>query len=165
MEKSLRAKVQLTRPSQFLAFGFGSGLSPIMPGTAGSLAAIPVVWAMSFLPMYAYILVTLVSFIVGIKVCQIASDVLGVDDHGAIVWDEIVGMMLVFIAVPITWYSLLIGFVVFRFFDMLKPWPISVLDKNLHGGLGIMLDDIAAGAVTLIIMHALIYFNLLMWPF
>lgn len=155
MEPTLRAKVKLSRPSHFLGFGFGSGLVPFMPGTMGSLAAIPLIIAMSYLPLYAFVIITLVSAIAGIKICDKCSSDLGVHDHGAIVWDEIAGMMIVFIAIPVSWHSLLIGFLLFRVFDILKPWPISFFDKNIHGGLGIMLDDLVAGALVLLCMHVI----------
>ncbi|MFT6269765.1 MAG: phosphatidylglycerophosphatase A [Alphaproteobacteria bacterium] len=159
MEKSLKAKVNLLHPAHFLGFGFGSGLFPLMPGTMGSLAAIPLIIAMSYLAIIPYMIVTLIVAIVGIYICQKVTDDLGVHDHGAIVWDEIAGMMIVFIAVPISWHSLLIGFLLFRFFDIIKPWPISFLDKNVHGGWGIMVDDLVAGALSLICLHS-IYFGL-----
>ena len=76
-------------------------------------------------------------------------------DHGSIVWDEIAGMMIVFIAVPISWHSVLVGFVLFRFFDILKPWPISFLDKNVHGGWGIMVDDLLAGVFSLACLNGI----------
>jgi phosphatidylglycerophosphatase A len=158
MEKALKQKVNLSHPAHFLGFGFGSGLIPLMPGTMGSIAAIPIIIGMSFLPLWAYLVVTLVSAIVGIKICQKLSDDLGVHDHGSIVWDEIAGMMIVFIAVPITWYSVLVGFILFRLFDIWKPWPISFLDKNVHGGWGIMVDDLVAGLIALLILHACLYF-------
>ena len=158
MQKSLKANVKLSHPAHFLGFGFGSGLVGFMPGTMGSLAAIPLVWGMSFLPLWAYLLLTLLSVVVGISICQKVSDDLGVHDHGAIVWDEIAGMMIVFIAVPITWHSLLIGFILFRIFDILKPWPISFLDKSVHGGWGIMVDDVVAGLFSLALLHAIYYF-------
>lgn len=153
MEKSLRAKVKLYHPMHFLGFGFGTGLSPIMPGTMGSLAAIPLLILMSPLSLMPYLFITFVAALVGISICQKVSDDLGVHDHGAIVWDEIAGMMVVFIAIPISWHSLLIGFVLFRIFDIAKPWPISFLDKNVHGGWGIMVDDLVAGIMALVCLH------------
>ncbi|MGB3725527.1 MAG: phosphatidylglycerophosphatase A [Glaciecola sp.] len=156
MESALRHKVKLTHPAHFLGFGFGSGLIPFMPGTMGSLAAIPLIVAMSYLSLYGFIAVTVASVLVGIWICDKAAADLGVHDHGAIVWDEIAGMMIVFIAIPLSWHSLLIGFLLFRFFDILKPWPISFLDKHIHGGLGIMVDDLVAGAASLACLH-LIY--------
>lgn len=157
MDKTLKTKVNLTKPSHFLGFGFGSGLIPLMPGTMGSLAAIPLVLMMSYLPLIAYIITTFVAAVVGILICQKVSDDLGVHDHGSIVWDEIVGMMIVFIAVPISWHSILLGFILFRIFDILKPWPISFFDKNVHGGWGIMVDDIIAGVFSLVCLNGIYY--------
>lgn len=159
MDKSLKAKINLLHPAHFLGLGFGSGLVPFMPGTMGSLAAIPVVIAMSYLALIPYILLSAVACVAGIYICQKVSDDMGVHDHGSIVWDEIAGMMIVFIAVPISWHSVLMGFILFRFFDILKPWPISFLDKNIHGGWGIMVDDLVAGVFSLICLH-LIYLGL-----
>lgn len=155
MQKDLREKVNLRRPTHFLGFGFGSGLLPHMPGTMGSLAAIPVVVLMSHLALAPYLGLTVLASVLGVFICQKVSDDLGVHDHGAIVWDEIVGMMIVFIAIPISWHSLLLGFILFRFFDIVKPWPISYLDKNVHGGLGIMVDDLLAGVMSLGALHGI----------
>jgi len=161
MDKKQRAKVRLTHPSHFLGFGFGSGLIPFMPGTMGSLAAIPLILLMSLLPLAIYIAITLFAAIAGIFICQKVSDDLGVHDHGSIVWDEIAGMMIVFIAIPISWHSVLLGFVLFRIFDILKPWPISFLDKHVHGGWGIMVDDLLAGVFSLIFLQAI--YTVLNW--
>jgi phosphatidylglycerophosphatase A len=155
MHKSLRTKVNLLHPAHFLGFGFGSGLIPLMPGTMGSLSAIPVIIIMSTVDIIPYMVITILAAVVGISICQKVSDDLGVHDHGSIVWDEIAGMMIVFIAIPISWHSLLIGFLLFRFFDILKPWPISFLDKNVHGGWGIMVDDLVAGVFSLLCLHAI----------
>lgn len=153
MEKALAKKVKLSHPAHFFGFGFGSGLIPLMPGTMGSIAAIPVIVAMSYLALPYYLILTVFSAVIGILICQKVSHDLGVHDHGSIVWDEIAGMMIVFIAIPISWHSLLIGFLLFRFFDILKPWPISFLDKHVHGGFGIMIDDLVAGLFSLILLH------------
>jgi len=103
---------------------------------------------MSYLSSGTYLVLTIVAFIGGIKICEAATRDLGVHDHGGIVWDEIVGMMIPFIFVPMSMASLVIGFSLFRFFDILKPWPIRQLDRNVHGGFGIMLDDLIAGLFT-----------------
>lgn len=153
MEKHLRAKVNMLKPTHFLGFGFGSGLIPFMPGTMGSLAAIPLILLMSLLPLWAYLMITLVSCVLGVVICQKVSDDLDVHDHGAIVWDEIAGMMIVFIALPITWQSVLFGFILFRILDIVKPWPIRYFDKNVQGGWGIMVDDLIAGAIVLVVMQ------------
>ena len=135
----------LKRPVCFLGLGFGSGLAPKAPGTFGTLAAIPIYWLIKDLPLAIYLAITLVAFIAGIWICQQSADWLGKDDPSAVVWDEIVGYLITMIAAPSGWQWLLLGFVLFRFFDILKPWPISWADKSLHGGMGIMVDDVIAG--------------------
>ena len=139
----------LTRPAQLLALGFGSGLAPKAPGTFGTVAAIPFFLLMLYLPAWDYLLTTVICGVLGVYICQIAADQLGVHDHPAIVWDEFVGLWisltpLVFMG--FSWYGLMVGFILFRFFDIVKPWPISYIDKHVGGGVGIMLDDVVAGA-------------------
>jgi phosphatidylglycerophosphatase A len=158
MDKHLRAKVSLKNPWHFAAFGFGAGLIPFMPGTFGSLVAIPLLIAMSYLNDYWFISITVLSFILGIKICQKASDAMGMHDHGSIVWDEIAGMFVTFLFIPISITTLVAGFLLFRLFDILKPWPIRVFDKNVHGGFGIMIDDIVAGAMACICLHLILYY-------
>ena len=128
-----------------LAFGFGSGLSPKAPGTMGTLAAIPLWWLLAQLPLGTYLIVVLIAAVAGILICGRAADRLGVHDHGGIVWDEFVGFWIAMAALPVTWQSLILGFVLFRLFDILKPWPISWLDRRVSGGFGIMIDDVIAG--------------------
>ncbi len=155
MDKELRKKVNLLKPSHFLGFGFGSGLIPLMPGTMGSLAALPLVAVCaSYLPLSIYLALTAIIIVLGVWICEQTSNDLGLHDHGSIVWDEIAGMFVTFIAIQLSWHSLLLGFILFRFFDILKPWPIKWLDKHVHGGFGIMLDDIVAGLFSLICLHA-----------
>jgi len=138
-------KQLLRSPTLLLAFGFGSGLSPKAPGTIGTIAAIPLWWLLAQLPLASYLIVVLVSAIIGIYICGAAAKTLGVHDHGGIVWDEFVGFWIAMAALPVTWTSLILGFVLFRFFDIVKPWPISWLDKKVSGGFGIMIDDVIAG--------------------
>lgn len=151
-------KQLMTNPVAFLAFGFGSGLVPKVPGTAGTVAALPFFLWFQSLSFYTYIAVIIVSAIVGIWLCAKTSRWLGVHDHGGIVWDEFVGMWITMIALPFTWPWLLAGFVLFRFFDMLKPWPISIADKSIHGGFGIMFDDVLAGLAACGCLHIAYYF-------
>jgi len=147
----------LRDPILFAAFGFGSGLSSKAPGTVGTLVGILFVLAFAVLPNWAYLLVTALLFVFGIWLCELASRKLGVHDHGGIVWDEIVGLMITMIAVPISWWTLLAGFVLFRFFDILKPWPVKVADKRIGGGFGIMVDDLLAGLYALLVLHGLLW--------
>lgn len=151
--------LSMKNPWHLLATGFGSGLSPVVPGTMGTLAAIPLYFLMAQLPLYLYVAVIIAAGIIGVKICQVATDDMKVHDHGAIVWDEFVGFWITMLVVPMLkipaseWKWVLTGFVLFRFFDMVKPWPISWLDKRIHGGLGIMIDDIVAGAMAGIALY------------
>ncbi len=156
--KDLLQRVRLSKPSHLLAFGFGSGLARFMPGTFGSLAAIPFVYALSFLPLWGYLLLTLLATLVGIWICDVAAEDLKVHDHPSIVWDEFAGMFITFIAIPLNPLSLILGFALFRFFDIVKPWPIRWADKQVEGGLGIMLDDVIAGVFAAVALHAVLFF-------
>jgi phosphatidylglycerophosphatase A len=151
-------KQLLQRPTAFLAYGFGSGLAPKAPGTFGTLAAIPVFYLMQSLSMTSYLLLTVLFFFLGIWFCQKTVDWLQQDDPSAIVWDEIVGFLITKIAAPSGWLWILLGFVLFRVFDILKPWPVSLADKRLHGGFGVMLDDVIAGLYALLILQLIAYF-------
>ena len=149
MQKSFNLK----SPVQFLALGFGSGLAPKAPGTFGTLAALPCYLLCSYLPdLYLGILIIFMS-IIGIYLCGKTAEAVGVDDHPAIVWDEFVGIFITLYLTELTWLTVLVGFLLFRFFDILKPWPISVADKKLHGGFGIMLDDILAGLAAFVCLQ------------
>lgn len=142
-----------TSPIQFLAFGFGSGLSPKAPGTFGTVAALPLYWLVMDLPLLQYTLVLLAAGLAGIYICGRASEMLGVHDHPGIVWDEIVGFGVTLWAVPAQWPWILAGFVLFRIFDIAKPWPIGWVDRHVHGGAGIMVDDVIAGVFACALLH------------
>ncbi len=144
---------RIANPIHFLALGFGSGLLPKAPGTFGTLAAIPLYLLLAPTSMSIYLTVVIIMSIAGIYICGKAAEDAGVHDHGAIVWDEIVGFLITMFLVPLSWQSVIVGFVLFRIFDIFKPWPISFIDKKVHGGLGIMLDDIIAGFAALVCMH------------
>ena len=143
----------LRNPMQFLAFGFGSGLSPKAPGTAGTLVAIPIYLVIADLSLLHYTLFIAVTSLLGIWICGVASRQLNVHDHPGIVWDEFVGYWITMWAVPADWTWIIAGFVAFRVFDIVKPWPISVLDRRVGGGLGIMVDDMLAGVMACITVH------------
>jgi phosphatidylglycerophosphatase A len=143
----------LKKPVQFLALGFGSGLAPKAPGTFGTLAAIPIFLLLTMLTPLYYMIAVIIMSIAGIYICGKAADDVGVHDHPSIVWDEFVGYFITMFMVPISWQSVLVGFLLFRFFDIFKPWPISFIDKKVSGGFGIMLDDVIAGVFALIIMQ------------
>ena len=160
MDRHIRKRVSLANPVHFLALGFGSGLAPKAPGTFGTLAAIPLVCLLAYsTSLSGYLLVTFVASIVGIWLCGKTAKDMMVHDDSSIVWDEIAGLLITMIAVPLSWQSLLLGFVLFRLFDILKPWPISYLDARVHGGFGIMIDDVLAGFFALILMHLTLYFG------
>ncbi|ELO1780746.1 phosphatidylglycerophosphatase A [Vibrio fluvialis] len=149
-----KSRLSMTNPWHLLATGFGSGLSPVVPGTMGTLASVPFYLLLAQLPLMLYIVVVIAASLIGIKICQVTSDDMQVHDHGSIVWDEFAGFWITMLIVPVLqlpvfeWKWLLAGFVLFRFFDMVKPWPIGWLDKRVHGGLGIMLDDLVAGVMS-----------------
>lgn len=146
-------QIALKTPSGLLAFGFGSGLSPYAPGTAGTIAAIPFAIALKNLDGFWFWLVLVTAFVLGVWVCGRVSEKMGVHDHGGIVWDEMVGYWLAVAFVPAQWEWLLAAFIGFRFFDILKPWPIKQLDKNVSGGLGIMIDDVLAAIYTMALLR------------
>ncbi len=144
-------------PIHLLAFGLGSGAAPVAPGTFGTLAAIPLYLVVQSLSSLHYLLLVAGLFVVGIWLCDKTSRDLGVHDHGGIVWDEWVGFLLTLWMAPQGWYWLLAGFVLFRLFDILKPWPIGWLDRQVSGGLGIMLDDLLAGLFGFLVLQAAVY--------
>lgn len=149
-------KQLFANPNHFFAFGFGSGLAPKAPGTFGTLAAVPIYWLIQDLNWPLYLSWLLVTFALGVLWCDRSSKALGVHDHGGIVWDEFVGYWITMFMAPAGWLWIIIGFVLFRLFDIVKPWPIRWLDQKVHGGFGIMLDDLAAGifaAVCLQLLH------------
>ncbi len=155
------SKAVFSDPAMLLAFGLGSGLSRIMPGTMGTLAALPFYLLLAKLDLVFYTLVVIGAFVFGVWLCAYASKKLGVHDHSGIVWDEFVGYWLTMLAIPLNWKTVLVGFVLFRFFDMLKPWPISLADKYLHGGFGIMFDDILAGVAAWACLYTLVSYGVL----
>ncbi len=143
--KQLTAGQIMRDPILFLAFGFGSGLAKKAPGTCGTLAAVPLYWVLAqFDNALIYSSVTLMVTLLGITICGVAADKLGEHDFGGIVWDEIAGYLITLWWVPFSWSMLVVGFVLFRIFDILKPWPIKWIDAKVQGGLGIMLDDVLA---------------------
>jgi phosphatidylglycerophosphatase A len=154
----LSAKRILSNPVHCLAFGFGSGLAPKAPGTFGTLAAVPLFLLLSYLSFSEYLFVVIFASIVGIYFCGKTAEDLKVHDHPGIVWDEFAGFWITMIAVPVSWWSVLLGFALFRLFDIWKPWPIKWVDQHVDGGVGIMLDDVLAGLLALGVMHLLINF-------
>lgn len=147
----------MTDPVHFLAFGFGTGLSPKAPGTVGSLVAFPFFALMHGWDVFAYAAALLLLFGVGVYLCGESARRLGEEDYGGIVWDEIVGMLITLYGLPWAWEWLLLGFVLFRFFDIVKPWPVSWSDRCVKGGLGIMLDDVLAGVYAALVIQGIQY--------
>jgi phosphatidylglycerophosphatase A len=145
----------LLHPVDLLALGFGSGLVPKGPGTAGTVVAIPVYLLMESLPVNFYIALVLALFLAGIPVCAHTAQRMGVHDHPGIVWDEIVGYLVTMTFAPAGWLWIAIGFVLFRLFDILKPWPIKWLDRKVGGGFGIMVDDLLAGIAAAVVLYLL----------
>lgn len=144
-------------PVHFLAFGLGSGAAPWAPGTVGTAAAvIPYLLWIQFLSPVWFLALLAVTFVIGVWLCERTSEDLGVHDHSGIVWDEFVGYWLTMFLAPQGWEWALVGFVLFRFFDVLKPWPVKWADRRVAGGFGIMIDDVLAGIYAWICMLILI---------
>ncbi|WP_456376523.1 phosphatidylglycerophosphatase A family protein [Thiolapillus sp.] len=143
----------LKNPVHFLAFGFGSGCAPVAPGTWGTLVAVLLYLPLSLLPLLPYVLVTAAVAVVGIWLCGRTAADLQEHDHPGIVWDEFAGFFVTMIAAPSGWQWIVAGFLLFRLFDIWKPWPIRVLDRRVSGGFGIMVDDLLAGVYALILLQ------------
>ncbi len=148
----LTPKQILTDPVLFLAFGFGSGLAKKAPGTCGTLAAVPLYCLLAQTGNLFYCLATLIVTIGGIWICDIAANKLGEHDFGGIVWDEVAGYLITLLSIPFSLKTVVLGFILFRFFDILKPWPIKVADRRVKGGFGIMLDDVLAGILANLVL-------------
>ncbi len=136
----------------FIAQGVYSGRVPKAPGTAGTLAGVLLYLAISGFSAEVYGALCVALFFIGIPIAGRAETVLGRTDHPSIVIDEIAGFLIAMVLVPATWYSVIAAFVLFRFFDIVKPWPLKRI-QDLHGGLGVMLDDIGAGIYTNIVLQ------------
>ena len=143
----------LKDPVHLLALGFGSGLAPVAPGTFGSLVGAAAVLLVHPLPLMAELAAIAVAFVAGIWICGESARRLGVHDHPGIVWDEITGMLITMILAPEGWIWLAAGFVLFRFFDILKPWPVGALERGIPGAFGVMVDDLVAGVMALALLQ------------
>ncbi len=144
-------------PVHFAAFGFGSGAAPVAPGTFGTLMGVALYLHLPALSWPLYLLFLLAATLVGIWLCERTTRDIGVHDHGGIVWDEFVGYWITMFLAPAGWWWILVGFVLFRFFDIVKPWPIRWLDQHVKGGFGVMIDDVLAGVMALICLQAAAY--------
>jgi phosphatidylglycerophosphatase A len=146
----------VSHPAHFVALGFGSGLAPVAPGTFGTLVAIPLAIALrDRFDDLGYALAVGALFVVGIGVSQITARDLGVADHGSIVWDEVVAFLAVLFFVGDDWRWVAVAFLLFRFFDIVKPPPIRAVDARLKNGFGVMADDLLAAGYTLLALAVL----------
>jgi phosphatidylglycerophosphatase A len=143
-----------------IATGCYSGYLPKAPGTWGSLVGLLLFLLLQPLDLLPYLAVVLVLFIAGTLAAGEAEKILDNRDPGVVVIDEIVGMLITMSGVPLTPLTLLLGFILFRFFDIAKPFPVNFFDRRFHGGLGIMLDDVVAGLYSLVFLHILLRFVL-----
>ncbi|MGI9201265.1 MAG: phosphatidylglycerophosphatase A family protein [Woeseiaceae bacterium] len=155
-DTKISPKVVLTDPVHLLAFGFGLGLSPVAPGTVGTLLGVLFAWFALNLGFYAQIGIAVGLVVAGIWICDNSSRRIGQHDPGGIVWDEIAAMYIVLLFAPATITAWILAFALFRFFDIVKPWPIRDLDHSIRGGLGIMLDDLVAALYAVILLALLV---------
>ena len=150
-------KIILSNPVHIFSAGFGAGLSPVAPGTVGTLFAIPVYLILASFDTGIYISCVVLLFLTGCYTSRQTAQALGKHDHPGIVIDEIVGYLLAMLFVPVVWYWVIAGFLLFRVFDILKPWPVSLADRKIAGGVGIMLDDLLAAAYSALCLHGLVW--------
>jgi phosphatidylglycerophosphatase A len=153
-------KFLFAHPAHFFALGFGSGLAPKAPGTFGTLVGFPLFWLIRNYSFHTQLIIIAALFLFGIYVCDKTSKDLGVSDHGTIVWDEIVAMMLVLTITPMHLSGWLIAFLLFRLFDIWKPFPISYFDAKLKNGFGVMFDDLLAAIYAMASMWLIFYLYL-----
>ncbi|MDO4431047.1 MAG: phosphatidylglycerophosphatase A [Lonepinella koalarum] len=153
-------KLNLLNPIHFLAVGLGSGLLRPAPGTWGSLVGMFLgIGLLQVLSFNSFLVLTALSFLLGCYLCQKTADDMGVHDHGSIVWDEFVGVWIVLLAMPeLSWFWAIAVFATFRFFDILKPYPIRYFDEKLESGFGIMLDDVLAAIYAVMVIFLFTFF-------
>lgn len=144
-----------TNPCYFFAFGFGSGLLPYAPGTWGTLVAVPIYLIMQHLSWQLYAAILLFLIVIGVWFCEVTERALGVHDYSGIVWDEVCGYLLTMFVAPEGFIWVIIGFFLFRLFDIWKPWPVGWVDKVVGGGLGVMLDDVVAAIYAWLVLQIL----------
>jgi phosphatidylglycerophosphatase A len=149
------AKFLWQHPQHLLALGFGSGLMRYAPGTFGTLVGIGLYAACAGQLLWIKLALITFLFLIGIPICGNTGKALGEDDHGSIVWDEIVAIMLVLTFTPLHWLWWLVAFILFRLFDIVKPFPIRQIERKVGGGFGVMLDDLLAAIYVIIIIQIL----------
>lgn len=137
-------------PAHFLALGFGSGLARVAPGTWGTLAALPLYFLLANFPAPVYWALTGLALLAGVWICDITGRHLGVQDHGGIVWDEIAAFLTVLPFATPSWWGWLLAFLLFRLFDIWKPFPIAWCDSHIKGGFGVMFDDVLAAGYSIL---------------
>ncbi len=158
MNRPIPWRFLFRHPAHFFALGFGSGLSPVAPGTAGSLAALPLYLALeTLLPRPARHGAVAAALVLGVWFCEVTGKALGEADPGAIVWDEIAALWLLLAFIPAGWAWWGGAFLLFRLFDIWKPFPIRQLDRRTHGGLGVMLDDVLAAGYAWVVLALVRY--------
>jgi phosphatidylglycerophosphatase A len=149
--------IMLRKLAHFLAFGFGAGKAPVAPGTFGTLVGILAYLLLLPLSALSYAVTVLALFALGVWLCQVTERDLGVHDHPGIVWDEIVGYLITMFMAPAGWVWIVAGFLLFRLFDIWKPFPIRQLERRIQGGFGNMLDDALAGLYSLAVLQGIVY--------
>ncbi len=143
----------MRHPAHFIALGFGAGLVPLVPGTAGTLVAYPIYFLLfGALAFWAQFALVAALFALGVWACAITGGNLGIVDHGAIVWDEVAAMLLVLMFTPFGWVWAVLAFIIFRAIDMLKPFPIRLADRKIKNGFGVMFDDLLAAIYSIAIL-------------
>lgn len=148
------AQFAFSHPAHVIALGFGAGLAPVAPGTMGTLLGWAIGWALGSFHAGVVLLAASLFFLAGLWACHITGRHLGVHDHGAMVWDEVVAFLLIIAIIPAQVAWQLAAFVLFRFFDILKPLPIRYFERRYGGGFGVMFDDLVAAGYTLLVLAA-----------
>lgn len=142
-------------PAHFFGLGFGSGLACKAPGTFGTLVGLPLFWLIAAFTLPIQLVIVSALFLIGIYFCDVTGKALGVSDHGGIVWDEIVAIMLVLTFTPNQWQWWIAAFLLFRLFDIWKPFPIRQCDAKIKGGFGVMFDDLLAAIYAIVSLKGL----------
>lgn len=147
----------LSHPAHFIALGGGVGLVSKAPGTFGTLLGYPLAWLSLQSPFWLAWMLVAFAFLLGVWACEKSGRDMGVADHGSMVWDEVVAIWAVLLVVPMTWIAWLAAFMLFRFFDIVKPFPVGWFDRKVKGGFGVMLDDALAAGYVLIVFWLVRY--------